>query len=363
MHKIPAAHVSRRQTEPSVNDLRRGSRPCRAGGPPGGATAPRRRPALALLAGALALLAGVLSFSPAWAILPPSDLDLISVRRVGDLGSVSARDSTWTGSSETLNVVLTNRQSVEFAGYATVCPDNGAFSGTYNSSDCSTQTSLDSTATALGFVSFDLTLSGATTAVPLYYVILQYTSKTGPTTQGYVEFVYDTGLEKVIPGQPETTAPTLTSIERAEPTAEVGPAERLNFRVTFSEEVYAVAPLDFELSGETGSIKAVRQRDPADTRSIAIHKPSSVWRVTITGRDLTESNAIVGLTLASTATIADAAGANPLAGTTATGTVETYTLINTPLAIADPDDLTWRRALHAHLERRGERAARQPGLR
>ena len=323
-------------------NLCQGSRSCRAAAPTGAAAAPRRRPALALLAGALALLAGVLSFSPAWAILPRSDLDLIATRRSGDLGNVSARDTTWTESSETLTVVLTNRQSVEFAGYATVCPDNGNFSGSYNSSGCNTQTSIDSTATALGFVSFNLTLSGATTSVPLYYVILQYTSKSGPTTQGYVEFIYDTGLQKVIPGQPETTAPTLTSIERADPTAEVGPAERLTFRVTFSEEVYAVNPVDFVLSGETGSIKAVRQRDTADTRNIATHRPSSVWRVAITGRDIAESNAIVGLTLASTATIADAAGANPLSDTTATGTVESYTLINTPLDIGDPGDLTWQ---------------------
>ena len=332
-------------------NLCQGSRPCRAAAPTGGAAAPRRRPALALLAGALALLASALSFSPAWAILPPSDLDLIANRRSGPLGNVSARDTTWTDSTTsptsttsagTLKVVLTNRQSVEFAGYSTVCPDNGNFSGTYNRSGCTTATSIDSSATDMGFVSFELELSGATKAVPLYYVILQYTSKTGPTTQGYVEFVYDTGLEKVIPGQPERTAPTLISIERSDPTAEVGPAENLHFRVTFSEEVYAVNPADFAFSGGVGSIKQVRQRDTADTRSIAVHRPSSVWRVTIAGRELAESNAIVELSLAMLPTIADAAGANPLTSTTATGTVETYTLVNMPLALDDPADLTWK---------------------
>ena len=82
-------------------NLCQGSRPGPAADPTGGAAAPRRRPALALLAGALALLASALSFSPAWAILPAPSINLIEIRRSGDLDSVSASATTWNDTTNT----------------------------------------------------------------------------------------------------------------------------------------------------------------------------------------------------------------------------------------------------------------------
>ena len=291
------------------------------------------------LAGALVLLAAALPLSRAWADLPqPSHFD---PRRSGTAGTIATGDTAWNGDTGTLNVVVSGRTGSDYRGNATVCPNDGGFDGAYDVTDCTTTTSIDSTSPGTGQAAFDVTLSGATGA-PLYYVILQFQLAAGSSDAGYVEFVFDTNRRKLTPGRRETTAPTLTSIERADPASEVATTRNLSFRVTFSEEVYSVGAADFALSGDAGEIKNAVPRDAGDTRNIHTDNPSAVWRVRVAGAGLPTHNGPVGLSLASGRTIADASGANPLTATTATGTVEGYTVANGPtLDIGEPADLTW----------------------
>ena len=84
-------------------------------------------------------------------------------------------------------------------------------------------------------------------------------------------------------------------------------------------------------SGESG-IRGTSARD----------KPSAVWRVSIADNRLNEHTGQIGLSLSSAPTVRDATSTNALTGTTASGTVETYTVTNGPaLALGEPDDITW----------------------
>ena len=116
----------------------------------------------------------------------------------------------------------------------------------------------------------------------------------------------------------DTTAPTVTSIVRQNPTAEHTNADSVTFQVTFSEDVANVDTTDFELSGTAagdGTVNSVTRVS------------SGVYNVTVTG--VTDSNGTLNLDIKSGQNIQDASG-NALTNRTPTsGTDETYTLDNT----------------------------------
>lgn len=116
----------------------------------------------------------------------------------------------------------------------------------------------------------------------------------------------------------DTTAPTLISITRQEPTDQLTSADSIVYRVSFSEAVTAVTADDFiVLGGSTATVTNVT--------SIGV----SVYDVTVSGGDLATFTGTVGLNLATGQpgqNIVDIAG-NSLA-TTAPATNETYTLDN-----------------------------------
>ena len=109
----------------------------------------------------------------------------------------------------------------------------------------------------------------------------------------------------------DTTAPTVTSIERQTPTASPTNADDLTWRVTFGEAVANVDAADFAVSGTTATVTAVTAVSPV----------TGAWDVTASGGNLGSLNATVTLAFASGHDITDAAG-NALASTTPTGANE-----------------------------------------
>ena len=109
----------------------------------------------------------------------------------------------------------------------------------------------------------------------------------------------------------DTTAPTVTSIERQTPTASPTNADDLTWRVTFGEAVANVDAADFAVSGTTATVTAVTAVSPV----------TGAWDVTASGGNLGSLDATVTLAFASGHDITDAAG-NALASTTPTGANE-----------------------------------------
>ena len=106
-------------------------------------------------------------------------------------------------------------------------------------------------------------------------------------------------------------APTLTSVERHEPTSSPTNEDSLTWRVTFSESVENVDPADFSVSETTAALAAndVTAATPANSQH----------DVTASGGDLAALNATVTLSFATGQNIADTGG-NALASTTPSGT-------------------------------------------
>ena len=119
-------------------------------------------------------------------------------------------------------------------------------------------------------------------------------------------------------GPPDTTAPTVVSVERHDGTDALDErtrADTLHFRVTFSETVENVTADDFAASNTTA---------PAS----GVSGSGAVYIVTVTGGDLADLNATVGLTFVAGKDIADEAG-NALTATLPTGaSYETYIVDN-----------------------------------
>lgn len=89
----------------------------------------------------------------------------------------------------------------------------------------------------------------------------------------------------------------LRSVRRQVPATSPTNADELVFRATFSDSVQGVDGLDFVVVGETTATV---------TRVVAIN--DAVYDVTVSGGDLADFNGVVGLTLATDATIFDLAG-------------------------------------------------------
>ena len=116
----------------------------------------------------------------------------------------------------------------------------------------------------------------------------------------------------------DTTAPTLTSIERQTPATSPTNADSLTWRVTFSEAVENVDTADFTVSGSTATVTGVQ----------AVSGETGVYDVTASGGNLAGYTGTVTLEFASSQNIADAAD-NALASPTLTGTGNSYEVDNT----------------------------------
>ena len=141
----------------------------------------------------------------------------------------------------------------------------------------------------------------------------------------------------------DTTAPTVTSIVRQDPTTEVTNANSLTWRVTFNENVKDIDNADFVIGGTTASLNVVPRTGS-----------TSVYDVTASGGDLADREGTVTLSFASGQNIKDNAN-NDLTNTTPTGTDDrTYEMDNTAPTVTkierespatsptNADTLTWR---------------------
>ena len=118
----------------------------------------------------------------------------------------------------------------------------------------------------------------------------------------------------------DTTAPTVTSIERQDPTSSPTNADSLIWRVTFNENVQNVDAADFALADTTtATVTAVDE------------VTASMYDVTASGGNLAGLNATVTLSIVSSQNIADTSpAANALSNTTPTVTNDnTYVVDNT----------------------------------
>ncbi len=140
----------------------------------------------------------------------------------------------------------------------------------------------------------------------------------------------------------DNTAPTVTSIARHDPAPSPTNANRLTWRVTFSESVASVDLADFVVSGTTATlvVTAVMGTTPANSQ----------YDVSASGGNLADLEGTVTLSFASGQDIADTGG-NTLTNTTPSGTNDnTYEVDNTaptvtvtgvPVASAAPFTVTF----------------------
>ena len=123
-----------------------------------------------------------------------------------------------------------------------------------------------------------------------------------------------TGTVKV----PDNTAPTVTSIERQDPTALLTNSDTPTWRVTFSEAVKNVDATDFTITGTTAA--------PMVT---SVGGVTGGYDVTPSGGNIATLTGTITLTFAAAQNIADTAD-NDLAATAPTGTNEpTFEMDNT----------------------------------
>lgn len=119
----------------------------------------------------------------------------------------------------------------------------------------------------------------------------------------------------------DNSAPELSSIVRQSPTDETTNADTLTFRVTFDVDVQNVDATDFVVTGTTATVTGV-----------AVVTADTVFDLTVSGGDLADLDATVGLDLAAGQDITDSVG-NALPTTEPT-TDERYTLDNTAPTVA-----------------------------
>ena len=127
----------------------------------------------------------------------------------------------------------------------------------------------------------------------------------------------------------DTTAPTISSIERYSPSSATTGSQALVYRITFSEDVTGVGTADFALSSDsTGNTTLVYGNNPV----ASISGSGSVYYATVSAT----TDGTYNLDLVSSGHgIADTAS-NPLANTTPTGADETYTVSTTVVSTANP---------------------------
>ncbi|AMK78524.1 MULTISPECIES: Ig-like domain-containing protein [Methylomonas] len=115
-------------------------------------------------------------------------------------------------------------------------------------------------------------------------------------------------------GVSDTTAPTVVSIARQTPSAEITNADALVFRVVFSEAVANIDVADFSLAGAGASGASIA----------SVTGSGATWDVTVNG--VTNNNGLVDLNFAGGQNISDTAS-NTLSNTTPAAE-QTYTLDN-----------------------------------
>ena len=141
----------------------------------------------------------------------------------------------------------------------------------------------------------------------------------------------------------DTTAPTVTSIMRQDPTTSPTNADTLTWRVTFNENVKDVGDADFAIAGTTASLDVT-----------AMTGSTSVYDVTASGGNLADRNTAVTLSFATGQDIKDIAN-NNLTDTAPTGTDESAWVVDNTAPTAEKierheptttptnaDSLTWR---------------------
>ena len=117
-------------------------------------------------------------------------------------------------------------------------------------------------------------------------------------------------------GEVDTTAPEVAYIARQSPAGSPTNANTLTWRVGFSERVANVDAADFDVAGTTGTLAVA-----------AVSGSLSSFDVAASGGDLAELDATVTLSVAETASIADAAG-NALTSRTPTGADESSYIVD-----------------------------------
>ena len=125
----------------------------------------------------------------------------------------------------------------------------------------------------------------------------------------------------------DTTAPTVTSIVRQDPTSSPTNADSLTWRVTFSEAVSNVDAADFAVSGTTATLSVS-----------AVSGVTGAYDVTASGGNLAGVNATVTLSIDATGHGIQDAASNALTNTTPTGTNDnTYVVDNTAPTVTITD--------------------------
>ena len=122
-----------------------------------------------------------------------------------------------------------------------------------------------------------------------------------------------------------TVDPTITSIVRQRPAAEVTNADILIWRVTFSEPVLNVVPDAFRVDGTTARVTSVVRVDATNS-----------YDITVSGGDLAGRNGAVGLLFAGSHNITDDFGNELVTRLTSSSGPSnlTYTLDNQPPVVA-----------------------------
>ncbi|MGN7612430.1 autotransporter-associated beta strand repeat-containing protein [Magnetococcales bacterium HHB-1] len=115
----------------------------------------------------------------------------------------------------------------------------------------------------------------------------------------------------------DTTAPTVTSIARQDPSGATTNADNLTFRVTFSEDLDNATVDTADFSASQGDITGG-----------SVVTANSVYDVTVGGSNITNYDGTVNLGIASGNDITDAAG-NALGNSPTIGSQDNYTLDNT----------------------------------
>ena len=120
------------------------------------------------------------------------------------------------------------------------------------------------------------------------------------------------------PRATDTTAPTVRSITRQDPTSSPTSSDSLTWRVTFSEAVESVDAADFTVTGTTATLTVT-----------AVTSMTGVYDVTASGGDLASLDGTVTLAFAANQNIVDPSD-NTLTATTPTGANDpTFELDNT----------------------------------
>ena len=228
--------------------------------------------------------------------------------------------TTPTGTNENDYVVDNTAPTVAITVPTT---SSGPFTATFTFSEAVT-----------GFVLSDITPGNATASNFTTTTAAVYTAQITPVADGPVTVDVAAAAAQDPAGNgntvatqasstytaPDTTAPTVTSIERQDPSSSPTHEDRLTWRVTFSEAVSNVDAADFEVTGTTATL--------------VVTGSGTTYDVTASGGNLAGLDATVTLAFATGHDIVDAE-ANALTATTPTGTNENdYVVDNTAPTVA-----------------------------